>query len=56
MEFIMCQICTDWIKGSLTSQEAWRNLRELRLKGDMTEEEMDHVQHMVEMLSEPESD
>lgn len=48
----MCQICTDWIKGSLTSQEAWRNLREVRMKGEMTQDEMDHVQEVVEMLSE----
>lgn len=52
----MCQICTDWIKGTLTAQEAWRNLREVRMKGEMSQEDMDHVQEVAELLSSSESD
>jgi hypothetical protein len=46
----MCLVCTDWIKGSLSTPEAWRNLNETRTE-DSTQEEIDHYFEVAEMLT-----
>lgn len=41
----MCLICVEFDKNSLTVEEAWRNLREL--KSDITDEHYDEVRSML---------
>jgi len=43
-------VCTDWIKGNLTTKEAWKNLNETRTP-DSSQEEVDHYFEAAEMLS-----
>ncbi len=38
----MCLICSDWEKGKLTSEEAWRNLCEMSKLPSTTAEELMH--------------
>ena len=47
----MCQVCADWIKGSLTAKEAMRNLSELIVFSE-DQEERDHYLRIFEEMME----
>lgn len=47
----MCLVCTEWLKGNLTTKEAQRNLQEVRL---ITDEEIDHYWEVAIELMEDE--
>ncbi len=46
----MCNICVDYIKGSLTSKEANRNLNEMLLTDDIS---LTHMAEVLELIEEP---
>jgi hypothetical protein len=46
-----CMICTDWIKGNLTTKEAWRNLNEMSENENKTDEELAHIFEVAELIS-----
>ena len=48
----MCLVCSDWLKGNITTKEAWRNFLEMADNPDKTEEQLDHEIAVANMLSE----
>jgi hypothetical protein len=47
-----CIVCSDWEKGKLTLDEAWRNLGEIAWDEFNSEEERIHYLEVAEMLAE----
>ena len=47
----MCLVCSDWLKGNITTKEAWRNFFEMAENPDKTEEELDHEAVVANMLA-----
>lgn len=49
----MCLICIDWIKGKLTTKEAWSNLNEM-MPDTKNKEELNHYYEVATKLAEAE--
>jgi len=50
----MCVVCTDWIKGKMTSQEALRALGEMINSNDKKDGKNSHYFEVVDKIMEKE--
>ena len=50
-DFNMCAVCRDWQLGKLTTEEAWRNLNEMKDLATTTDEEVDHFWEVAQKLA-----
>jgi hypothetical protein len=49
----MCLVCSEWLKGNLTTKEAFRNLGET-IGPESTDEDIDHYWDTVRKLMDEE--